>query len=151
MSQTKMRSKVKVQDGENTEIKKYETETKIIERAEGAKGDSEDEIDILDLNQDSDKIVTVKDMCKIGRTDITSKSKKDVLFNTVVFAIGVVLNVKKYRLLLTNSNSKTVTLKMKEIFKNPEFRKELASVVARSLAYKANLANYVVVIGNDYE
>ena len=44
-----------------------------------------------------------------------------------------------------------MTSKMKDIFKQPNFRKEVVSVVTRSLAIKAKLPNYVVVFGNDFE
>lgn len=143
-----MKKKVNVsaEDGE-----KYKTKTTIIEKKVQEQTLDEGDDQVESQEQDDDKVVTVRDLCKIGRTDCPSK-RRELLFNTVTQACGKVLNQREYRVVLTNAgNEKGVISKIKDIMKLPFYRKDVVSYVTKSLAYKGKLPNYVVVFGNDYE
>lgn len=102
-----MESKVKVAAEEEKKASEIKIDdVKIIEKsAEENKENGDSEKEDYEAPTD-DKIVTVKDLCKIGRSDIPSKSKKDLLYNTVVTCASSVLNTSKNRNILLNTDTK---------------------------------------------
>ena len=73
--------------------------------------------------EDADEIFTIKDLCKIGRTDIQNARKKDMLFDLVCLCIGLVLKVSEYRTQLEAclGKSEKMQKKIAEIIKIPKF------------------------------
>ena len=59
------------------------------------------------------------------------------------------MNQAAYKELLVKAQN--INQKMMEIFKIPAFRKELVNLITLVLNRRANLPNYVVVLGNDFE
>jgi len=90
-------------------------------------------------------------MVRVARSDIITQSRRSLLQNTVIDCASTVLKNKRYRVQLTNASSKTITAKVKEIFKTPEYRKDLTDLISRSLIYSQGLSNFVVIVGNDYD
>ena len=103
--------------------------------------------------EDEDEIFTIKDLCKIGRTDIQNARKKDMLFDLVCLCIGLVLKVSEYRTQLEAclGKSEKMQKKIAEIIKIPKFRQEVITIISLNLNRKMSMPNYVAIIGNDYE
>lgn len=150
--QTQMLSKVKSED-EPVESKRIQVEeVDIIEKAtQKTRDGSESEEEFESKGILDQKIVTVKDMVRVARSDIITQSRRSLLQNTVIDCASTVLKNKRYRVQLTNASSKTITAKVKEIFKTPEYRKDLTDLISRSLIYSQGLSNFVVIVGNDYD
>jgi hypothetical protein len=48
-------------------------------------------------------------------------------------------------------NTKSITASLKDILKDPEYRRDVVAVLTRKLAITAKIPNYVVIFGSDYE
>jgi hypothetical protein len=64
--------------------------------------------------------------------------------------LGVVLQNQRYRNVLKKS-TKSVTTALKEILKDPQYRREVTAVLTRKLTANVRMANYVVLFGTEYD
>jgi len=76
---------------------------------------------MAEAEKDED-FVTVKDICRVGRTDITNKKDKDLLHELVCYSMSRVLKKKAYSDILKAASKSSVALG--EILKKSKFREE---------------------------
>ena len=90
------------------------------ERKEKTQSQEEDGI-VDDLNDE--ELITVRDICRVARSDIPSQKQKDRILDLVCFSMGRTLSRKKYKDLLSKHNkNKGTNAQLVEIIKNSEFR-----------------------------
>ena len=81
-----------------------------VEKKEQVAEENENKLDHLSAElDDKDEIMTVEDMCKIGRSDIKNQRRKDMLYYSVCKCIGIVLNAEEFREKLTNNKTKKLS------------------------------------------
>jgi len=81
-----------------------------------------------------EEILTVKDLCKIARTDITSEKQKQLLHESVCFSMSTVLRRKKWsEQLKSSTKTKSINNQLVEILKNSSFRQEFVEKLTLQL------------------
>ena len=140
-----MTRKVKVETADDKLQKKREETAAKIQQIEG-----EFEENDAKPFENEEEVVTLKDLCQVGRSDIKNKSRKELIYNAVCHCAGMVMNQPEYRAILNKTKEK-LTNKILDIFKIANYRKELVIVLSLYLSRSASLPNYVVVLGSDHE
>ena len=59
-----------------------------------------------------DQIMTVKDMCRVARTDIKRKNILDKLLEVIYYSVGCVLGTDEYRKILQKAQDKDIPKKI---------------------------------------
>lgn len=103
----------------------------------------------LDLKIEDD-MNSIQDICKIGMSDIKSAAQKTNVYEYGCRSIALVAGNPKYRNILKNTDGKMAT-KFMDLFKLTSFRKEVVEVMTLLLNRRANLPNYVVALGHDFQ
>jgi len=52
---------------------------------------------------------------------------------------------------MNKNSSKSITTCLKDILKDPQYRREVTAVLTRKLANTAKIPNYVVIFGTDFD
>jgi hypothetical protein len=67
----------------------------------------------------------------------------------VCYCIGLVLQHSEFKNFIKSSS--TINKKLFEVFKLPNFRREVTSVISQYIEKKAGYPNYVVIFGQDID
>ena len=99
---------------------------------------------------DDQEIVTVRDICKIARSDMPQKLK-DKIHDIVCFSMGQVINRKKYKSQLTKSHKKSINQQLIDLIKTSDFREEFVENLTFNLVRRAKYYHYVAIFGQDFD
>lgn len=94
-------------------------------------------------------ISSVSELMKIGVSDIKIHDKKLLLLNYASKSIGMVASLPKFKQILTQGDM--LKKQFMEVLKLPAFRKDVVELLTIYLNRKANLPNYVVIMGTDFQ
>ena len=95
----------------------------------------------------AEEIVTIKDMCRVARTDIKNQRLKNKLLDLVYFCAGSVMGAAEYRKLIQNAKDKDMVKKIHEIADLDSFRKEFVQLLTMYINIRAKLPHYVILFG----